>query len=101
MPYDEKDYLHDKERVLQALDEIHAIQNKYKDVIAIPEVVSLHDVADYRLQTDSGIRQVHTLCDKKDIEFVLQQFANTPFITPEKFEDIVVLSLATLQQGLT
>ena len=100
MPYEEEEYLHDKERILQALDELHALQTKYQDVIAIPEVISLHDIANYLLQTEHGIKKFYDAFSKQDAKFVLQHFAETAFITPEKFEDIVVLALATIQQGL-
>lgn len=101
MPYPEEEYLRDKERILQALDELHALQTKYRDIIAIPEVISLHDIADYRLQTKHGIQQFQAVFSKQDAEFVLQQFAGTDIITPERFEDIIVYALATIQQGLT
>lgn len=98
MPYSDDEYAKDKERILSALDAVFELQERYKDVIAIPDVIALHDVMDYRLQTAHGIRKFSDAFSKKDAEFVLQQFVRREFVTPEKFEDTIVSALNTIHK---
>jgi len=95
MSYSEEEYLRDKERILTALDAVAELQERFKDVIAIPEVISLHDVADYRLQTDHGVAPFHELFSRQSAAHVLHHFAQKTFITHEKFEDTIVSALNT------
>jgi hypothetical protein len=92
MPYTDDEFFKDRERVLKALDEIEAVQRKYSDVIAITDVVSLHDITEYRLSTDRGIRQFKDAYDRTMAEYVLNYFTRKS-LTPEEFEDTIVIAL--------
>lgn len=93
MPYSEEKYAQNKERILTALDALFEIQKTYKDVIAITDVVSLHDIMEYRLQTEHGIQKFCDVFDAQDAEFVLRKFSHRSFVTPETFEDTIVSAL--------
>lgn len=93
MKYADDDYLKNKERILTALDEINRVQAQYRDVVAILDVITLHDIADYRVETDIGIKTVGAMYAQQDIKHILQVFADTTCLTREKFESIVVSHL--------
>lgn len=83
----------DKERILRALDALHALQNEYADVIAIPEIVTLHDITEYRLDDYRGIKQFKEILGRDAAEYVLRCFNGQDFISPETFEYTVVTAL--------
>jgi hypothetical protein len=91
--YNEEDELADKERILRALDALHALQAEYADVIAIPEIVTLHDITEYRLDDYRGIKQFKEIFDKAAAKYVLDCFAGQDFISPEYFEYTVISAL--------
>lgn len=91
--YTEEEQLADKERALQAFDELLALQNKYSDVIAVIDVVAVHDIAEYRISTNHGIKQIKEICDKKTIGQLLDAFANANILLPEIFEDVITRTL--------
>jgi hypothetical protein len=93
-PYSEVEHETDKERILTALDAINALRNEYKDVLVIPEVVTLHDVTEYRVDTISGPKQFKTIYNRTVAVAVLQAFAGTDYIAPEQFEFTVNCALA-------
>lgn len=86
----------DRERILTALDELHAIRAKYKDVLAIPEVVTLHDITEYRLDTPRGPREFKQVYDRKTAVAILEYFAGNDYISPEQFENTIVCALQDL-----
>lgn len=86
----------DRERILTALDELDALRTKYKDVLAIPEVVTLHDVTDYRLDTPRGPRAFKDVYDRKTAVAILEYFAGNDYIEPEQFENTIVCALQEL-----
>lgn len=86
----------DRERILQALDELNDLRTKYKDVIAIPEVVTLHDITDYRLDTPRGPREFKKVYDRKTAVAILEYFAGNDYISPEHFETTIVCALQDL-----
>lgn len=86
----------DRERILTALDELDALRTKYKDVLAIPEVVTLHDVTDYRLDTPRGPRAFKDVYDRKTAVAILEYFAGNDYIAPEQFENTIVCALQEL-----
>jgi len=88
-------YKQDRERVLTALDELNALRLKYKDVLAIPEVVTLHDITEYRLDTPHGPRQFELIYDRKTAVKILEHFAGDDYISPEQFESTIVYVLQT------
>ncbi|NBT75119.1 hypothetical protein EBZ80_13800 [bacterium] len=83
----------DREKILSALDELNALRTKYSDVIAIPEVVTLHDVTEYHLDTPRGPQQFKYFYDRKTAVAVLEHFAGTDYITPEIFESTIVCAI--------
>ena len=93
-PYiDEKSLDEDRERILTALDELNKLRAKYDDVLAIPEVVTLHDITEYHLDTPRGPRQFKAVYDRKTAVDLLKCFAGTDYITPEQFESTIMCSL--------
>jgi hypothetical protein len=92
-PYDKEDTTKDRERILTALDELNALRQKYADVIAIPEVVTLHDITEYHLDTPRGPRQFKTVYDRETAVALLQYFAGTDYISPELFEHTITCAL--------
>jgi hypothetical protein len=96
-PYDNEDcFDEDRERILTALDELNELRKKYSDVIAIPEVVSLHDITEYRLDTPRGPLQFKYVYNRKIAVAVLEYFAGNDYISPEQFENTVVCALQEL-----
>lgn len=83
----------DREKILAALDALNALRIQYSDVIAIPEVVTLHDITEYRLDTPRGPHQFNRVYDRKTAVAVLNYFAGTDYITPEIFENTIVCAL--------
>lgn len=93
-PYaDEGAHAQDRERILSALDELNELRIKYRDVLAVPEVVTLHDITDYRLDTPRGPKQFKNIYDRKTAVAVLEYFAGTDYIPPEQFESTIVCAL--------
>ncbi|NDD52260.1 hypothetical protein EBZ39_00010 [bacterium] len=92
--YTPKQHHEDKERILQALDALVELREEYKDVIAIPEVVTLHDITEYRVAlNNTRIKPFKEVFDRIDAESVLNYFNGTDYITPESFENTVVYAL--------
>lgn len=87
----------DKERILQALDALQKLQQEYDDVIAIPEIVTLHDITDYRLDHYRGVKQFKESFDRAAAQAVLKYFAGQDFISPEHFEHTIVCALEDLK----
>lgn len=88
----------DKERILKALDALQKLQQEYADVIAIPEIVTLHDITDYRLDHYRGITQFKEAFSRDDAQTVLKYFAGQDFISPEHFEYTIVCALEDRKQ---
>jgi len=95
-PYTEAEHEADKERILTALDAINALRATYKDVLVIPEVVALHDVTEYLIDTISGPKQFKTVYGRDVAVAVLQAFAGTDYIAPEQFEFTINCALAEI-----
>lgn len=91
--YNEEEAAADKERILRALDALHALQAEYADVVAIPEIVTLHDITEYRLDDYRGIKQFKELFDRSAAKYVLDCFAGQDFISPEYFEYTIINAL--------
>jgi hypothetical protein len=87
-----------KERTLEALDAIYQIREQYKDVIAVPEVITLQDITDYRVERDGATQKFKTAFDRKTAEFVLNYFHGTDYLTPEIFENTILDALAAYHQ---
>lgn len=97
--YTPEQHNEDKERILQALDALVQLREAYKDVVAIPEVVTLHDITEYRLVFgDAVIRKFKDVFDKRDAEVVLDYFNGTDYITPESFENTIVCAINERKQ---
>lgn len=94
MAYSKEDYEATQARELEALDALVDIAQKYQDVIAIPEVVAMSDILDYRLTTERGVEQFKTRHDKQTAEYVLGRFAHRDILTQELFEDTIVSALS-------
>jgi len=93
-PYtDESSFDDDRERILSALDELNELRRKHGEIIAVPEVVTLHDIAEYRLDTPHGPRVFKSIYDRDAAVAVLAYFAGTDYITPEIFESTIVCAL--------
>lgn len=91
--YSANDHAAAAAKILTALDELIKIAERYQDVIAIPEIITLHDITEYRINSDRGPVQFKTLYGKNTAEHVLKTFHDTNYITPEKFEDTIVRAL--------
>lgn len=91
--YSDQETADDKERILTALDELNRVREQYADVIAIPEVVTLHDIMEYRLDTSLGPVQFKRLYNRKIGVEVLSYFAGTDYISPELFESTIVCAI--------
>jgi hypothetical protein len=98
--YTEEQHTAAKQRTLDALDAIYQIREQYKDVIAIPEVITLHDITEYRVEHAGAVRQFKAVFDKKTAEFVLDYFHGTDYITPEIFENTILDALAARPKSL-
>lgn len=92
-PYTDEDFDTDKERILDALDAIAAVQRKYADVIVVPEVITLHDVTNYRVEDEHGIVAVEEICDRRAAIALLHAAGDVNYVTQEKFEDAIVSQL--------
>ena len=92
-PYSEVEHDVDKERILTALDKLKKLSEEYKDIIAIPEVVTLHDITEYRLDTPAGPKQFKAAYNRATAVTVLECFANNDYIEPEQFEYTIVFAL--------
>jgi hypothetical protein len=90
---DGEEHAKDRERILAALDELNALRAKYRDLLAIPEVVTLHDITEYRLDTPRGPKPFKTVYDRKTAVNILEYFAGTDYIQPEEFESTIVCAL--------
>lgn len=91
--YKAKERAADKKRILKALDEVAQLRDDYKDVIAIPEVVTLHDITEYRLDAHNGAAPFEKLFDRAAATYVLGYFRGVDFVTPEHFEHTVICAL--------
>jgi hypothetical protein len=92
-PYTDEEHSKDKERILQALDALQKLQETYADVIAIPEVVTLHDITSYRLDDYRGAKRFETMFDRAHAVAVLKYFAGQDLISPEHFEHTIICAL--------
>jgi hypothetical protein len=92
-PYTTDQFNKDRERILSALDALDALRQKYGDVIAIPEIVTLHDITEYRVDTQRGPRVFDTMYDRNTAVAVLNYFKGNDYITPEVFESTIVCAL--------
>ena len=86
------------DRTLEALDAILRLREEYKDVIAVPEVVTIHDIVDYLVESPAGVKPFGELFDKKTAEFALNYFNGTDYITPESFENTLLNAVAAHKQ---
>lgn len=86
------------QKICDALDALLIIAEQYSDVIAIPEVITLHDITEYRVNSVHGPAQFKELYGKETAEHVLKCFAGAEYITPETFEDTIVRALNTTQE---
>jgi hypothetical protein len=93
MKYTDEEHDADKERILEALDKINALAAEYKGIIAIPEVVTLHDITEYRLDTPAGPKQFKVAYNRATAVAVLACFADNDYIAPEQFEYTIVCAL--------
>jgi hypothetical protein len=91
--YTPEEHAADKERILQALDAIMKLREEYKDVISIPEVVSLHDITEYRLDAYNGAVPFKKNMSKDAATYVLNYFSGVDYVTPEHFEHTVMCAL--------
>jgi hypothetical protein len=91
--YSPKEHEADRERIMTALDALNDLRERYKDVIAIPEVVALHDITEYRLDTPRGPKQFKKTYDRAAAVAVLEYFAGTDYISPELFESTIMCAL--------
>lgn len=91
--YSPEDFDNDKERILDALDEVAAVQRRYIDVIAIPEVITLHDITGYRIENEHGIATIEEICDRQTAVELLHAAGSVNYVMQEKFEDAIVSKL--------
>jgi len=80
--------------LLEAYDELVKLQEKYKDIIAIPDVVSIHDITQYRLATKHGVKQFKEIYTRADAMRALHAILQKNFVTPAVIEDAIVNTLS-------
>ena len=100
-PYTDEARSKDKERILAALDAVQKLQHEYADVIAIPEIVTLHDVTEYRLDDYRGVKRFDALFDRACAVAVLKYFAGQDLISPEHFEHTIICALREVNTAKT
>ena len=91
--YTPAEHAADKEKILAALDAVIALREAYKDVIAIPEIVVLHDITEYRLDTPRGPIPFKKLYSRDVAVSILHQFSANNYVTPEELEMTIVVGL--------
>jgi hypothetical protein len=91
--YTPEEHAADKERILEALDAITKLRDEYKDVIAIPEVITLHDITEYRIDAYNGAAPFKKILNKDAATYVLNYFNGVDYVTPEHFEHTVICAL--------
>lgn len=88
--YTEADHNADKPRILAALQAVAALRNEFKDVIAIPEIVTLHDITEYQFTAETPFK---ARFNRHAAQYVLAHFRGVDFITPEEFDRTVTCAL--------
>lgn len=91
--YTPAEHAEDKEKILAALDAVIALREAYKDVIAIPEIVVLHDITEYRLDTPRGPLPFKKFYSRDVAVSILRQFNENNYVTPEELEMTIVVGL--------
>lgn len=91
--YTPEEHNADKERILQALDAVLKLRDEYKDVIAIPEVITLHDITEYHIDAYNGAAPFKKIFDRSAALYVLDYFRGVDYVTPEQFENTVICAL--------
>jgi hypothetical protein len=91
--YTPEEHAADKERILEALDAILKLREEYKDVIAIPEVITLHDITEYHIDAYNGAAPFKKILNRAAATYVLDYFSGVDFVTPEHFEHTIICAL--------
>lgn len=94
-PYTAEEEAKDDRRIFEAYDALVTLQEQYKDIIAIPEVISIRDVVEYRLNTEHGIKQFKEVYSRDIAERVLRVILEKNFVTPAIIENAIVTALLT------
>jgi hypothetical protein len=94
-PYTAEEEAEDDRRTFEAYDALVALQKEYEDIIAIPEVISIRDVVEYRLNTEHGIKQFKEVYSRNMAERVLRVISEKNFVTPAIIENAIVTVLLT------
>ncbi len=96
--YTNNEHIEDKDRILEALDALVRLREQYKDVVAIPEVVTLHDITEYHIESSSGVKPFKQVFSRKVAEHALNYFNGTDYITPESFENTLICAIQDHRQ---
>ena len=88
--YTEADHSADMPRILAALQAVAELRNEFKDVIALPEIVTLHDITEYQFTAETPFKALFT---RHAAQYVLDHFRGVDFITPEEFEHTVTCAM--------
>lgn len=76
--YSEAQREEDRASLTNALQYIDNLRDTFGDVIAIPEVVTLHDVCGIALDTIKGPQQVGDVCSREEIVAILKAIEDNP-----------------------
>lgn len=68
----------DELKLNAAMTQIDQIRAAYGDLIAIPEIVTLHDVCGIALDTTKGPQQVGDVCSREEIVAILKAIEDNP-----------------------
>jgi hypothetical protein len=68
----------DKNKIDDAIAQFESLRAAYSDLVAIPEIVTLHDVCGIALDTTKGPQQVGDVCSREEIVAVLKAIEDNP-----------------------
>lgn len=74
----------DKVLVRKAVAELARLRKKYRGVLAIPEVVTIQDIAEYPMDTPTGTKKFKSLYPREIACRVLDALDGKDFIQPEE-----------------
>jgi hypothetical protein len=84
----------DKLLARKALKEIAQLRKKYRGVVAIPEVVTIQDIAEYPMDTVAGPKKFKTLYPREIACRVLEALDGKDFISSDELAFTVAIRVA-------
>lgn len=78
----------------KALKAIAQLRKKYRGVVAIPEVITIQDIAEHPLNTTTGPKKFKSLYPRKIACRVLDALDGKDFVTPEELAFTIGVHIA-------